>query len=179
MVSLTIGSSIYYLTWEDNHLRCKQLSLLVSTMFLMFILAVSGCIRINVGVPTPTPTPTYMPTPVSTPTPAPKPTPTPMPEPTATPTPTPTPIPVDNIVGLWETHYNSAYCSIEFFQNGTCIINEGLIFPGLWKKTDDTHYVIDTSVKDPGKVHSTPIILNNDMNTLYYGDVGIAFTKKT
>lgn len=150
-------------------LRCKQIPLLVSIIFMILVMTVSGCI-INRQAPTLTPTPTTIPMPTSTTTPIPTPT---TPKPTATPKPTPTPEPVDNIVGLWETYYKSVYGSFEFFPNGTLNYTEGPYFlRGVWSKIDNRHYVVDV-----GKGGKKVIILNDKMTWFNINGTSLNFVK--
>ncbi|MGA9141802.1 MAG: hypothetical protein WBZ29_16370 [Methanocella sp.] len=124
---------------------------------MMLILTVSGCITSNTNVPTSTPTPT--PTATLTP--------------TTTPSPAPTPLAVDNIVGLWGGSYNSTNYSIQIFDDGKLIYNEGgNQAKGGWEKIDEKQYLIGISIYDS-------VITLNDNMTFKWGDKGIIFTKKT
>ncbi len=165
IVSLIIGSPIIIVIMGGSLLMSKQLSLLILAI-LVFIL-VGGCTGAQVAQPTPLII--YV-----TVTPEPTPTPTPTPEPTVTPTPTPTPIPVDNIVGIWETYYNSEYGYFNFFQNGTLYYNEGGYgTTGVWSKMDNRHYSINI-----GKGGSKEIILNDEMTGFNINGSSLYFVKK-
>lgn len=125
---------------------------MVSTISVIFILTVSGCITINMNGPTPTPTAT--------------------PTSTTTPTPTATFPAADNIVGLWEGSKNSVNYSIQFFNDGKLIYDEGgNLANGGWQKKDGKQYLIGITISD------TMITLNDNM-TFYWGVKGIFFTKK-
>jgi len=137
-------------------LKCRLLSLMVSTILMILILTVSGCITNNGNVPTPTPIPTATPVP------------------TTTPSPTPTPLAGDNIVGLWEGSNRSINYSIQFFEDGKLIYNEGgNMAKGGWEKINKTQYLVGISSSD------TVITLSENMTQFKYGDKGVIFTKKT
>jgi hypothetical protein len=121
-------------------LKCRLVSLAVSTIVMMLILTVSGCINNNTNVPTPTPIPST--TPISS----------------TTPSPTSTFPGGDTIVGLWEGSKNSAKYSIQFNNDGTLLYNEaGNMAQGFWQKIDNKQYKIRILASNP------VIALNNNM----------------
>jgi hypothetical protein len=150
-------------------LRYNLLTLMILIMSLF--VSVGGCSGVLVK---PTPQIIYVTvTPGPTPTPIPTPTIIPTPEPTVTPAPTPTPIPVDNIVGLWDTFYNSVYGYFNFFPNETLYYNEGGYgTTGAWSKIDNRHYLINIS-----KGGSKEIILNDKMTRFYINGSSLNFVK--
>lgn len=137
-------------------LKCRQLTLMVSTIVMMLILTVSGCITFNGNTPTSTPIPTATPVP------------------TTTLSPTSTFPGADNIVGLWEGSKNSAKYSIQFNNDGTLMYNEaGNMAQGTWVKIDYKQYRIRILISN------TVVSLNDNMTQFNWGDKGIIFTKKT
>jgi len=137
-------------------MRCKLASLMVSTILIIFILTVSGCVTNNADVPTPTPIPTATPAP------------------TTTPSPTSTFPAVDNIVGLWEGYKNSTNYSIQFIDDGTLIYDEGgNLGKGGWQKIDEKRYLMGILISE------TVITLNDNMTQFNWTAKGMNFTRKT
>jgi hypothetical protein len=124
---------------------------------MTIILTVSGCINSNGNLPTPTPTPAPVSTPMQT----------------TTPSPTFTFPAVDNIVGLWEGYKNSTNYSIQFFNDGKLIYDEGgNSGKGGWEKIDEKRYLMGILISD------TVITLNDNMTQFNWTAKGIIFTKK-
>jgi hypothetical protein len=127
---------------------------MLSAILIILILTVSGCITINLNVPTPTPTAT--------------------PVPTTTPSPTSTFPASDKIVGLWEGSINSINYTIQFYNDGTLMYNDGgNLAKGGWEKIDEKQYLIGIMISD------TVITLNDNMTQFNWGAKGIIFTKRT
>ena len=127
---------------------------MVSTVLIMLILTLSGCITINLNAPTPTPVAAQTST--------------------TTPRPTSTPLAVDNIVGIWEGSKNSNSYSIQFSGDGTLIYNDGgNLAKGAWVKINERQYKISILSSD------TVITLDDNMIQFNWGPKGVIFTKKT
>lgn len=131
---------------------CGPLSLIVSAILVILILAVSGCICINGNVATPTPTA----------------------NPLSTTTPSPTSSADAAIVGLWEGHYKSVDYSMEFYEDGKFFYNEGgNMAIGRWEKIDEKQYQVHILI------YNSAITLNDDKTQFVWGDKEIIFTKRT
>jgi len=117
---------------------------------MILILTVSGCINLNAPTPTATPMPPTTPSPMST------------------------PLSEENIIGLWEGSYHSVNYSIQFFEDGKLIFNQGgNIAKGGWQKIDEKQYRVGIEISD------SVITLNDNMTQFIWGVNGIVFTKKT
>jgi hypothetical protein len=93
--------------------------------------------------------------------------------PTTTPAPTSTPLTEGSIVGTWEGYNNSVNYSIQFFEDGKLVYNEGgNLARGGWQKIDNRRYLVGVMISD------TVITLNDNMTQFKWGDNGVNFTKK-